>query len=327
MHKGTLMLISVVIPLYNKEKDIVTTLRSVMCQTFTDFEVIVVNDGSTDNSETVLTDFLSSFDEGDRILSEAVVKVKVINKPNGGVCSARNRGIEEAKGEYVALRDADDVWDKDYLQEQVSMIADFPQAAMWGINYAEVYEGKLIRRLHTGLADGFRGYVDDYFSMKNRQSDLFCSSSVVIRRSVFDVVGLFDERLRYSEDIDMWFRIIATHKVAFYDRYMVYYRYDASNRAMNGIRTLRYWLPYYSDKYKASLYRSNSSFYLWIMRWCAVSIKRVYFSDSRQRTDAIDAVKRLDFSVLPFKYRLFFGLPYRWAAKLYQWDEKRLNNK
>lgn len=187
-------MISVVIPLYNKEKSIAQTLESVLAQTYTDFEIIVVDDGSTDNSFEVVRSAIQPLTHSSHI--------RLISKDNGGVSSARNRGIQEAKGEYIALLDGDDQWDKEYLTEQVKMINDFPKAAMWGINFAELNQGKLIRKLETGLPDGYRGYVENYFQMPTRVSDLFCSSSVVIRKDVFERVGMFDERLRYSEDID-----------------------------------------------------------------------------------------------------------------------------
>ena len=110
-------MISIVIPLYNKEKSIATTLESVLAQSYTNYEVIVVDDGSTDNSANVVRELVND-------------KIRLISKPNGGVCSARNRGIQEAKSQYVAFLDADDLWEKDYLEEQVKMIADFPVAMM-----------------------------------------------------------------------------------------------------------------------------------------------------------------------------------------------------
>ena len=193
------------------------------------------------------------------------------------------------------------------------MIADFPEAAMWGINFAELNKGKLIRKLETDLPDGYRGYVERYFQRPKRISDLFCSSSVVIRRDVFDKVGMFDERIKYSEDSDMWFRIIANYPVAFYDKYMVWYLYDAENRAMNRTRLLKYWLPYYVEKYKDPLFRHNEAFYRWIMCWAGVRIKQIYFNDAEQYEDAKVAARKLDYTQLPFKYRfelltpLWFG--------------------
>ena len=294
-------MVSVVIPLYNKENSITSTLQSVCAQTYTDFEVLVVNDGSTDNGATLAAKYPDT-------------RIRVINKENGGVCSARNRGIKEAKGEFVALLDGDDQWDKEYLAEQVKMINDFPKAAMWGINFAELNQGKLIRKLETALPDAYRGYVENYFEMKGRVSDLFCSSSVVIRKEVFDKVGMFDERLKYSEDIDMWFRIIANYPVAFYDKYMAWYLYDAENRAMNRKRLLKYWLPYYVEKYKDPLFNHNETFYRWIMRWAACRIKDIYFNDIEQYEDAKVASRKLDYTQLPIKYRFELLTPY-WIGK------------
>ena len=302
-------MISVVIPLYNKEKSIAKTIESVLAQTYTDYEIIVIDDGSTDKSAAVVESIILSLNESNSFI------IRLFSKNNGGVSSARNLGIEKSRGEYIALLDGDDQWDKDYLTEQVKMIHDFPEAAMWGINYAELYNGKLVRTLATGLPDGYRGYVENYFQMPNRNSDLFCSSSVVIRREVFDKVGMFDERMKYSEDIDMWYRIIANYQVAFYDYYMVRYLYDAENRAMNRTRLLRYWLPYYVDKYKDPLYKHNKVFYRWIMRWCGYRIKLIYFHDIEQHTDAKSASRKLDYSELPIKYRFELLTPY-WIGRI-----------
>lgn len=306
---------SIIIPLYNKANYIVKTVQSVLKQTYQQFEIIVVNDGSTDNGFEIVKQIKDS-------------RIRLIQKENGGVCSARNVGISNAKYDYIALLDADDYWDKDFLSEASKLIEDFPQAALWGINFAEIYEGKLIRELPTGLPKGFRGIVEDYFEMPEKMgriSDLFCSSSVVIRKSIFDHTGMFDERLKYSEDIDMWYRIIANFPVAFYDRYMSFYQYDADNRAMNRKRTLKYFLPYYSDKYLP--YKNNSVFYNFIIRWCAVNIKDIYFNDKSQRNDAKVAAKKLDYSVLPSKYKYLFNMPYCIAYILYLITEYRLKLK
>lgn len=310
-------MISIVIPLYNKEQSIAKTLDSVLAQSYTDYECLVVNDGSTDKSVDVVRDVICNMEYGMR------EKFHLIDKENGGVCSARNRGIKEVKGEYIALLDGDDLWDKDYLSEIVRMQHDFPEAGMWGINFAEMYHGKLVRYLPTGLAKDYRGYVENYFGFRH-WSDLFCSSSVVIRREVFERVGYFDERIRYAEDSDMWFRIIVSYPVAFYDRYMVFYQYDAENRAMNKKRLLRNWLPYFVDKYRTKVYQQHPVFYRWIMLWCAVRIKWVYFGDPTQREDARVAAKKLDYSVLPKKYRILFGMPYPFAKLLYLIDEFRM---
>lgn len=304
--------ISIVIPLYNKASCILKTIQSVINQTYTNFELIVVNDGSTDEGVSIASSYPDS-------------RIRVINKKNGGVCSARNRGIREAKGDYIAFIDADDLWEKDYLEEQVKMIHDFPEAAMWSINFAATRNEKICRRYKTGLPEGYRGYVKDYFLRADHESELSHPSCVLIRKDVFDKVGMWDERIRYSEDSDMWFRINAVYKTAFYDRIMVYYEQEAENRAMNRRRDMRYFLPYYVDKFKDPMFRGNKECYTYVNRWCAVRIKQYYFSnDELNRKEAKEAATRLDYSVIPFKYRLFFCLPYSIAKKLYKYDQKRM---
>lgn len=298
--------ISIVIPLYNKQNSIRDTLQSVLAQTYTNYEIIVVDDGSTDDSVQRIREINND-------------KLRLVQKKNSGVSSARNRGIQEAKYDYVALLDGDDLWEKNYLEEQVKLIHDFPKAMMWGINYAEIYNGQLLRTVSTGLPKGYRGYVEDYFQMQNRVSDLFCSSSVIIKKNVFEQIGFFDERIKFAEDSDMWFRIIATYQVAFYDKYLVFYQFDAENRTMTKRRLLRFFLPYYVDKYIE--YKENTIFYIWVNRWAANHIRKYYFEEIKgQREDAIVAVKKLDYTVIPKKYKYLYGLPYLFACLLNKFD-------
>ena len=303
---------SVVIPLYNKQNSIAATLQSVLAQTYQNFEIIVVDDGSTDNSAQVVEDFILA----SRL---SPLAFRLIRKPNGGVCSARNRGIQEAKYDYIALLDGDDLLDEHYLEEQVKLIQDFPEAMMWGINFAEISNGQLIRTLPTGLPEGYRGYIENYFQIPGRISDLYCSSSVVLKKKVFDKVGCFDERIKYAEDLDMWYRIIANYPVAFYDRYMAFYQYDAENRALHRRIMLRDYLPFFVDKYR--VYKDNKVFYTWINRWSANMIRRYYFEPMRnQLEDAKQAANKLDYSVIPYKYRFLFKAPYCIAVVLNKLD-------
>ena len=289
---------SVIIPLFNKDKSINTTINSVLSQTFQSFEIIIIDDGSTDQSVQRVKEFNDP-------------RIRLITKENGGVCSARNVGIKESTYDYVAFLDADDIWDSDYLLEQTRMIQDFPDAYMWGLNFAEISNGRKVRTLATGLPSEFRGLVENYFGLRGRVSDLFCSSSVVIKKNAFNKAGLFDERLKYSEDIDMWYRIIANYPVAFNDKCYAYYRFDAENRAMIRKQDMRYFMPYVNGKYKA--YKGVEPFYTYVERWCAIKIKDYYFRQKDQRKYALEASRDLDYSVLPSKYKLFFKLPFPMA--------------
>lgn len=114
-------LISVIIPLYNKEKVVLKTLQSIVQQSYNDFEVVIVNDGSTDQSVKIISDFLINNNN----LSH-VSNIRLIHKSNGGVASARNRGIEDAKGQYIAFLDADDEWMPDFLTYINELIVKYP---------------------------------------------------------------------------------------------------------------------------------------------------------------------------------------------------------
>lgn len=296
--------ISVVIPLYNKEKAIIATLQSVLAQTCTDYEIVVVDDGSTDNSLKVVHSFVNSFTHSSVI--------KIIYKENGGVSSARNRGIKEANGDYVALLDGDDLWEPTFLEEQVKLIHDFPKAAMWGVNTAFIKHGKCWK-WQQGMGDGFRGYVENYFGTKH--NDLFCSSSVVIRREVFEKVGYFDERISSSEDLDMWYRIILKYPIVFYDKVLVYYNQDAENRVAYDTNVrfpLTKDIKYYFDKFSGE-FDHNQVFSHYMNNYVAMNLlhEGYYFGSKQERIDSDVVVCKLRYQDIHPKYRWIFKAP-RW---------------
>ena len=195
--------ISVVIPLYNKEKFIIETLNSVLSQSFANFEVIIVNDGSTDSSLQKLSEI-----DDDR--------VRIITIDNGGVSNARNVGINNAKFDWVALLDADDTWGQNYLRESVNKIIENKEADAIATNYFLVFESRKVRALE--LPDGF---VASYF-----QKPCINSSTVIINKNIFKRVGVFDPKLKYGEDQHLWFRLGANCKIYFNSAPLVNYRME-----------------------------------------------------------------------------------------------------
>lgn len=230
-------MISVVIPLYNKEKSIRATLESVLAQTYTDYEVIIVDDGSTDNSLQVVR-------KGIRELGSN--RVRVIHQENGGVSSARNKGIEEATGEYVAFLDADDYWECDVLLEFDRLINDFPDATLYALGC-----GNMTNDIKTpckcDLNPGYRGYLNDIW--KHRPTFLSTASCCCCRRTLANQIGGFDIRMTHGEDYDMWWRLIFVGKLAFYNKTLIYYVQDAENRAMHRIPKFENQISYYIEKY------------------------------------------------------------------------------
>lgn len=303
--------ISVVVPLYNKERAVVDTIHSVLNQTIVPYELIIVDDGSTDNSLKVVHSFVNSFTHS--------IVIKVIHKKNGGVSSARNRGIKEAKGDYIALLDGDDLWEPTFLEEQVKLIYDFPEAAMWGVNTAFIKNGKCWK-WQQGMGDGFRGYVENYFGTKH--NDLFCSSSVVIRKEVFEKVGYFDERISSSEDLDMWYRIILKNPVVFYDKVLVYYNQDAENRVAydTDVRfPLTKDIKYYFDKHNEEFDR-NPVFSRYMNSYVASRLlyNGYYFGTEQERKDSDVVVSKLRYRDIHLKYRWIFKTPRWFGYIIYQ---------
>jgi glycosyltransferase involved in cell wall biosynthesis len=263
----------------------------------------VVDDGSTDKSAevaeaTLLASHLSP------------LAFRLIRKPNGGVCFARNRGIQEAKYDYIALLDGDDLWDEHYLEEQVKLIQDCPEAKMWGVSIAFIKHNRQTK-WNQGMGEGYRGYVENYFGTSH--SDLFCSSSVVINKDVFDKVGYFDERIASSEDLDMWYRIILHFPVAFYDKVLAYYNQDAENRVAYDTDTrfpLTKDIKYYFDKHNAECDR-NPVFSHFMNNYVAASLLKdgYYFGTKQERIDSDEIVAKLRYQDIHPKYRWIFKTP------------------
>jgi|SRR5690554_6255410 len=178
---------SIVIPLYNKELSVKNTLNSVLNQTFNIFEVIIVNDGSTDNSLKVVRQF-----KDDRI--------RIIEKPNGGVSSARNRGIQEAKYEWIAFLDADDLWEDNHLQILNDMISDYNDYKVFCTSYLRSNQH------FPQHQDNKIVVIEDYFKEAIKHH-FFWTSVTCIHKSVFQDVRDFNINLNRGEDLEMWTRI------------------------------------------------------------------------------------------------------------------------
>jgi glycosyltransferase involved in cell wall biosynthesis len=205
---------SVITPLYNKQDFIATTLQSALAQTFTDFEILVINDGSTDGSEAVVN----------AITDPRIVYHKTANR---GVSAARNTGIERAGGEIIAFLDADDTWQPNHLQLIYNLYKDNPTAGMLLSRYTiRIGNGKLVKPYFINVPDSFSGIVKDSFgaSLVNR---LAVTSGVTVVKRVFDEVGLFNTQLSNLEDTEMWIRIGLKYPVAITDTYTMIYNFEA----------------------------------------------------------------------------------------------------
>lgn len=211
-------LISVIIPLFNKEKVVLKTLESVTKQTFTDFEVVVINDGSTDRSMEIVSQFRSDRDS----LSDQP-NIRLINKPNGGVSSARNLGIQEAKGEYIAFLDADDEWMPEFLYRINELIMKYPKCDVFATLYAYRETDKFYEADIKGFTfDSIDGIVDNYFVMSMLGRPPLWTSSIAISKRAISSIGGFPA-IKMGEDILTWAQLACRYKIAYYRKALSVY--------------------------------------------------------------------------------------------------------
>lgn len=290
-------MISVVIPLYNKKDSIKSTIESVLSQTLSDFEIVIVDDGSTDGSADVVN----------RIKDK---RIRLICKDNGGVSSARNAGILSSKGDYIAFLDGDDFWDKIYLETLHNLIIDFPDAAIYGIGYGWLDNGTK-KKSSTGLKDGYRGVINDVW---NRYPGVWTGSSSCVSKSKLIEIGLFDERMTHGEDIDMWWRLLLLGHGVVDTKNLAWYRLDTENRAMNKLIPLEKHIPYFIDKYELPR-KENSSFRKY---FDTEMIYRLYpyLFNGKYKIEAKQISKKLDYSQL--KWTLKFRMQYPHIYRLYE---------
>lgn len=226
--------VSVVIPTYNHRAYVSATLESVFAQTFEDYEIIVINDGSPDDTAVVLEPWV---DDG---------RIRYLEQANAGQSATRNRGIAEARGEFIALLDDDDLWPADKLAWQVAALLEHPAWVMVS-GLCGHLEADGARREPSGNTGAVR--MQSVVSMFEG-SAINSPGQVLIRRAALEAVGGFDPAIWGSDDLDLWMRLAAHGPAAQISRCALYYRLHASNASRaagrmfwNGARTLRKNLP------------------------------------------------------------------------------------
>ena len=220
------MMFSVIIPLYNKELHIKRTVQSALQQTYKDFEIIIVNDGSTDNS-------LNS------IATITDPRIKIISQKNAGVSAARNRGISIANGDYIALIDADDEWHENFLSEINTLINLFPNAGLYATSYSVCrnIKGSVINKNNR---TDINRYELDYFKESYNNEFPIHTSAVCIPKQIFEEIGVFLKDVHLGEDLEMWARIALKYQVAYSTKKCSIYYRTTNNTAVNELSLNRF---------------------------------------------------------------------------------------
>ena len=211
------MRFSVIIPLYNKAPYVVNAIQSVLAQTNMDFELIIMDDGSKDDS----------FDVALKVI-DGHGRCHLYRQKNGGVSVARNNAVALSRGDYLCFLDADDWWAPSFLEEMSKLVVEYPEAGIYGTNYTIINEAKHKTRIAPiGVETGFeKGYID-YCKVYARTLAMpLWTGAVCIPRRVFDETKGFPEGIKLGEDFILWMHIASKYKVAFLNKPLAFYNQD-----------------------------------------------------------------------------------------------------
>ena len=202
------MRFSVIIPLYNKALYVANAIESVLSQNITDFELVIMDDGSRDNSFDVAQEAIKGHDN-----------CYLFQQENAGVSMARNNAVATSKGEYLCFLDADDWWSPTFLEEMSHLIENFPDAGIYGTSYIIVNEAK--HKTHVapvGVGQGFeKGYINYCQVYAKTLAMPLWTGAVCIPRPVFDEMHGFPKDIKLGEDFMLWIKIALKYKVFFFE--------------------------------------------------------------------------------------------------------------
>jgi glycosyltransferase involved in cell wall biosynthesis len=211
---------SVVIPLFNKETFVSNAINSILNQTFQDFEIIVVEDCSTDNSLAKVTE----------IKSGAVQIIQ--HEKNKGLSASRNTGIKNAQAKYIAFLDADDAWKPTYLEKIHSLILQFQEAQLFATNYEELHQDNIVIAAKNVKIPDKDSVITDFFNC-GLARPIYFPGSLCVAKTVFNTIGYFDETITFAEDVDFNIRANFQFKLAYSPEVLVTYTLFSENQITN----------------------------------------------------------------------------------------------
>lgn len=214
---------SVVIAVFNKEKYIADTLKSVLEQTYQNFEIVILNDGSTDNSEAEILKFKDP-------------RIRYFSKENQGAGAARNFVIKEAKHNHIALLDADDSWLPCYLEEQAKMISDFPEESVFATAIDVEKKGKIYSSEYSVPNLQLNEIRVVNFYEASCLNSILTSSSTVLHKKVFSCIGYYDPSIKSGQDTDLWIRLGLEYPVVFLNKTCAVYQYALASLSNSNLK-------------------------------------------------------------------------------------------
>ena len=286
---------TVVIPLYNKAAEIRATFNSVFAQTFSDFKVIVIDDGSTDHGAQIVKEFTDT-------------RLRLIGQKNQGVGPARNTGVKEAKSPFIAFLDADDYWCPEHLENLNALIHRFPQAQWMATAYEKAFTPNLIKPVDTPLRSfpqGWQGAVPDYFAMAKKDAPAW-TSALCFSKDFFQNLGGFDPAItmRAGEDTDLWIRAALTQPMYWINSISARHLQFSSNRVSHAPTLKRHFIDLDQYENRAQDHKSLK-IYLDLNRY-SIGLKYQMAGDQRRAESYFNALDRSSLNALQ---RILIGLP------------------
>ncbi len=303
-------LVSVVIPVYNGASTIAETVNSVISQTHSNLEIVVINDGSKDSTLEIIESIPDA-------------RIQVLSYPNAGLSESRNRGIRQSKGRFISFVDADDLWMPDKIELQLKALQDSPQSGL-AYSWVDYIDGSS-QFIRVGSHFELEGYILEALIKRNFIDN---GSNVIIRRNVLDKIGFFDKSLSASEDWDMWLRIAEIYPFVCVPKVQVLYRShpgtmssDTTNLArMTLLVTDRFFArnPHlkdkiaaqsYADRYRYLAFKCIESYPSRDNGWMAIelfvqaAIREPNWWIARLNVLAVFLMKATVYMVFPFAFR------------------------
>lgn len=298
---------SVVVPLYNKAPYVRKALESIMSQTYKDFDLIIVDDGSTDGSATICEEYLSTLYT---IHRTPLKNIRLLSQPNSGVAAARNNGVKASHGEYVCFLDADDWWKASFLEEMDRLINEYHDAGLYATNYVYYKPGKT--HVALNLERGYMNYPDAYL-----HSDAMpvWTGAACMPRKVFDEMEGFPVGIKLGEDFLLWAKTALHYKVAFCEKPFAYYNNDvpASLRATRNLHAPEFSMYFHFDEIEEELRaKSQEQRDVWTQLLDKLRLNGLmnyWLSDEYHEVAATELVK-VDWSKQPKKVICMYKLPF-----------------
>jgi glycosyltransferase involved in cell wall biosynthesis len=287
-------LVSVIIPNYNYGRYLKETIDSVLAQTYPNIEIVVADDGSTDNSEEVLSNY------GNR--------VKWFKQQNQGVSRARNQAVKQSNGEILAFLDSDDLWLPQKIEKQVQLFND----AEIGLVHCGFVDFDNKGNLLKEHLDGLSGWVATDLLLYQRPVVLGGGSAAIVKREAFDKVGGFDPNVSPAEDWEFYYQVARHYKIGFIEEVLMKYREHENNAHLNVKRMERALLTAYGK-----IFSADESDIKHLKRSCYSRIHMIlagsYYGAGQYSDFLRHAVKSLSYS--PENITQLMGFPVRWTKR------------